>query len=156
MFGISDAWLVDAACLSFSMPLKTIKQLWYCMTGKNLFPYIGPWDGRRCGECAMDADGVQLATMAALLGPPPPKLLVNAGGRALEFFDEDGTPLYEVPDQTLEDRFASAFVGTTVEHPPEESAAFIAFIRRVLVWDGEERPRASDLFQDPWVRCSDL
>jgi len=93
----------------------------------------------------------QLARMVTLLGPPPPQLLDDSGPRALEFFNEDGSPKGEAPNETLESILASSLerVGQTMT--AEESEAFLAFLRRTLTWTEEERPTASDLLNDPWL-----
>ncbi|KAG6894571.1 hypothetical protein C0992_005552 [Termitomyces sp. T32_za158] len=91
----------------------------------------------------------QLARMAALLGPPPQQLLDDSGSRALEFFDEDGSPKGGVPHETLESSLASCLekVGQTMT--AKESEMFLAFIRRTVTWTQETRATASELLDDP-------
>ncbi|KAF9474649.1 kinase-like protein [Pholiota conissans] len=107
------------------------------------------------GEDELTRDTNQLARMVALLGPPPEALLADSGPRALEFFNEDGSPKGDVPNDTLESLLASSLDS---EHEDddrkmttEESEMFLAFIRRALTWDDVKRPSASELFADPWV-----
>jgi len=89
--------------------------------------------------------------MVALLGPPPPQLLGDSGPRALEFFNEDGPPKGEVPNETLESVLASSLERVEQTMTAEESEAFLAFLRRTLTWREGERPTASELINDPWL-----
>jgi len=34
----------------------------------------------------------------------------------------------------------------------EQSAMFLAFVRRMLQWNSEDRPSAKELLQDPWLQ----
>jgi hypothetical protein len=34
----------------------------------------------------------------------------------------------------------------------EQKACFLAFIRRMLQWRPEQRPSASELLRDPWLK----
>lgn len=88
-------------------------------------------------------------------------LLTASGPQALEFFNEDGSAKYSdsVPEQTLESRLASmlevkdgSFPMTVTRAPDtDEAKAFVAFIRRVLVWEQDKRPSAAELRGDRWV-----
>ncbi len=90
--------------------------------------------------------------MVALLGPPPRQLLDDSGPRALEFFNEDGSPKGEAPNETLELVLASSLERVEQTMTAEESGAFLAFLRRTLTWTEEERPTASELIDDPWLQ----
>jgi len=90
--------------------------------------------------------------MVALLGPPPRQLLDDSGPCALEFFNEDGSPKGEAPNETLESVLASSLEQVEQNMTAEESRAFLAFLRRTLRWTEEERPTASELINDPWLQ----
>jgi serine/threonine-protein kinase SRPK3 len=89
--------------------------------------------------------------MVALLGPPPEAFLADSGPRALEFFNENGSAKGDVPNETLESVLASSLEHAKPKMTDEESAAFLAFIRRALTWTEEERASASELLNDPWI-----
>ena len=115
------------------------------MFGRHLF-------SRQDAPDELTADKNQLARMVALLGPPPPQLLDDSGPRALEFFNEDGSPKGEAPNETLESVLASSLERVTKQTmTAEESKTFLAFLRRTLTWTEEERPTASELINDPWL-----
>ncbi|KAF8891447.1 kinase-like domain-containing protein [Gymnopilus junonius] len=114
--------------------------IWNLLLGENLFPRT--W--------AYTADKDQLARMVALLGPPPSSFL-DVGPRALEFFNQDGSPKGEVPSETLESLLASSLERTKKTMTAEESAAFLAFLRRALTWTPEGRVSAEELLWDPWI-----
>jgi len=86
-----------------------------------------------------------LAQMVALLGPPPPELLADAGPRALEFFNRDGSSKGQIPGYTLESLLEANLerVGGTMSE--EEKEAFLYFMRRTLTWRAEERASATEL-----------
>ena len=90
--------------------------------------------------------------MVALLGSPPPQLLDDSGSRALEFFNEDGSPKGEVPNETLESILASSLERVGRVMTAWESKAFLAFIRRTLTWTEEGRATASELIDHPWLQ----
>jgi len=91
--------------------------------------------------------------MVALLGPPPPQLLDDSGPRALEFFNEDGSPKGEVPNETLESVLASSLERIERTMTADESEAFLAFLRTTLTWTEEERATVSELINvDPWLQ----
>jgi serine/threonine-protein kinase SRPK3 len=70
------------------------------------------------------ADKNQLVQMVALLGPPPPQLLLpDSGPRALEFFNEDGSAKGEVPNETLESVLALSLECAGKTMMTEESEA---------------------------------
>ena len=114
------------------------------MFGRPLF-------SRRGAPDELTADKNQLARMVALLGPPPPQLLDDSGPRALEFFNEDGSPKGEAPNETLESVLASSLERVERTMTTEESKAFLDFLRRTLTWTEEERATASELLNDPWL-----
>ncbi|KAF8891445.1 kinase-like domain-containing protein [Gymnopilus junonius] len=118
--------------------------IWDFLLDQNLFP-------RPSGLDTHTADQNQLARMVALLGPPPEALLVDSGPRALEFFNEDGSPKGEVPSETLESLLASSLEQRNKTLTAEESAAFLAFLRRALTWTEDGRVSAEELLEDPWI-----
>lgn len=38
----------------------------------------------------------------------------------------------------------------------EERDKFLAFMRRILQWDSDDRPSAKELLDDPWLLVEDL
>lgn len=92
--------------------------------------------------------------MVALLGAPPKDLLdmyQTVLPDAPNYFNEDGSPIAVVPEQTLESRLASALEGKMFVMTLKQQEAFVAFLRRVLVWHLKRRPSALVLLQDPWI-----
>ncbi|KAJ3739984.1 putative CDK4/6 [Lentinula detonsa] len=121
--------------------------VWHLIFGEQLFSR----------EDALDedtADVNQLAQMYALLGPPPPKLLIDSGPRASEFFNEDGSAKGAVPSETLESLLESSLERVKETMTAEESGVFLNFIRKTLTWTAEERASVSDLVNDAWVLSS--
>ncbi|KAF8891451.1 kinase-like domain-containing protein [Gymnopilus junonius] len=118
--------------------------MWDFLLGENLFPQMRGLDPHTASQN-------QLARMVALLGPPPEALLADSGPRALEFFNPDGSPKGEVPSDTLESLLASGLERTEKTMTTEESAAFLAFLRRTLTWTEEGRVSVEELLVDPWI-----
>ncbi|KAF8891448.1 kinase-like domain-containing protein [Gymnopilus junonius] len=120
-------------------------EIWDFLLGQNLFPRTWALDTHT-------ADKNQLARMVALLGPPPSSFL-DVGPRALDFFNQDGSPKGEVqnPSETLESLLASSLERTKKMMTAEESAAFLSFLRRALTWTPEGRVSAEELLWDPWI-----
>lgn len=114
------------------------------MTGIRLFP-------RLLKDNRVIANKVQMAAMTRVFGPAPKALLDAAGPKALEFFDEDGSPKYEVEHPTLDSILAYAIEEANPPVSPEQSEAFLAFVRRIFIWEPHKRPSASDLLKDPWI-----
>ena len=95
----------------------------------------------------------RLAQMVALLGPPPPELLANAGPRALEFFNHDGSAKGQVPDYTLESLLEANLGRVKKTMTKEEKESFLFFMRRTLTWTAEKRASVVELLNDlkPWA-----
>ncbi|CAG8306747.1 unnamed protein product [Penicillium salamii] len=86
-----------------------------------------------------------LGHISSLLGPPPKELL-DKGTRTDLFYDSDGR-----------------FKGTNIapskfnfEHSirnlrNEDKRIFIKFVRRMIIWDPEERSTATELLHAPWL-----
>lgn len=94
--------------------------------------------------------------MAVLFGPPPQALLDAAGPWALQFFNEDGSSRYEVDPYTLESVLDFSLKEADPPVSPEQSQAFLAFLRRIFVWEADKRPSASDLLKDPWITATGM
>jgi hypothetical protein len=62
------------------------------------------------------------------------------------FFDK-GT----VPNETLESILLCSLKHAGRTMTPQESEAFLAFIRKTLTWTGETRASASEFTKDPWL-----
>ncbi|QMW38800.1 hypothetical protein G4B11_002036 [Aspergillus flavus] len=89
-------------------------------------------------------DGVHVAELVALLGPPPQEFLQKRELSSV-FWDEPGKwkNLVPVPDRTLE-KLAVNIQGEDVE-------GFLRWLRLVLQWNPEDRPTALELLMDPWL-----
>ncbi|RTE69519.1 hypothetical protein BHE90_016103 [Fusarium euwallaceae] len=109
---------------------------WDLLEGRTLF------SARK--EDGSFSDGVHLSELIAALGPPPPELLNRNRKRALEYWDENYKWDEFVPipkEKTLE----------ALESKLEDKTKFLAFMRRALSWDPNDRPTAKELLQDPWL-----
>ncbi|KAL4783324.1 kinase-like protein [Aspergillus varians] len=91
------------------------------------------------------SDGNHLAEMIALLGPPPIDMLRNSA-YASKFFDGDGNwkESIKIPSLSLE-KIEGQLQG-------EQQQLFLAFLRKMLKWQPEERESARDLLDDSWLR----
>ncbi|UCK59335.1 hypothetical protein AFCA_002153 [Aspergillus flavus] len=89
-------------------------------------------------------DGVHVAELVALLGPPPQEFLQKRELSSV-FWDEPGKwkNLVPVPDRTLE-KLAVNIQGEDVE-------GFLRWLRLALQWNPEDRPTALELLMDPWL-----
>ncbi|KAJ1710668.1 prp4 [Aspergillus flavus] len=89
-------------------------------------------------------DGVHVAELVALLGPPPQEFLQKRELSSV-FWDESGKwkNLVPVPDRTLE-KLAVNIQGEDVE-------GFLRWLRLALQWNPEDRPTALELLMDPWL-----
>ncbi|RAQ48767.1 prp4 [Aspergillus flavus] len=89
-------------------------------------------------------DGVHVAELVALLGPPPQEFLQKRELSSV-FWDEPGKwkNLVPVPDRTLE-KLAVNIEGEDVE-------GFLRWLRLALQWNPEDRPTALELLMDPWL-----
>lgn len=142
--------------------------VWDLLTGRTLFLDPG-------GESQPYSAARHLSEMIGILGPVPSALLkqeremrywrwmpevVNAEGQHCDnvvdyyggpFFSDDGKFLYGdlVPRTRRWEDEAPACIS---EH---EKDMFFRFMRRMLRWQPEERPRARELMSDPWLN-SDL
>ncbi|KAI1934066.1 hypothetical protein LOZ66_006159 [Ophidiomyces ophidiicola] len=89
-------------------------------------------------------DSIHLAEMIAIMGPPPKQFLKQSKiGRV--WWDEHGEwrgPA-PIPTHSLED-LAAKIKG-------EDKEGFLRFLRRILKWLPEERPRANEILYDPWL-----
>ncbi|KAE8138748.1 kinase-like domain-containing protein [Aspergillus pseudotamarii] len=89
-------------------------------------------------------DGVHIAELVALLGPPPREFLEKSD-LSWVFWDESGQwkNLVPIPDRSLE-KLAISIQGEDVE-------GFLRWLRRALQWNPEDRPTALELLMDPWL-----
>ncbi|RMD43946.1 hypothetical protein DV735_g1232, partial [Chaetothyriales sp. CBS 134920] len=93
-------------------------------------------------------DAAHLAELIATLGPPPLEFIRRNPVRHAEFWDEKGNWLDMAPippNRTLEELLETRRL--------KDPSRFIAFLRRVLTWDPEQRPTAAELLQDPWFKA---
>ncbi|KAF8891452.1 kinase-like domain-containing protein [Gymnopilus junonius] len=108
--------------------------IWDFLLDQNLFP-------RPSGLDTHTADQNQLARMVALLGPPPRRFW-RLGSPRSRVFQRGRVSQGEVPSETLESLLASSLEQRKKTLTAEESAAFLAFLRRTLTWTGKG---------DPWI-----
>ncbi|KAI8712043.1 Protein kinase domain-containing protein [Fusarium sp. LHS14.1] len=110
---------------------------WDLLEGRTLF-------GAR-KEDGSFSDCVHLSELIAALGPPPPAEFLNRNQeRALEYWNKDYMWDEFVPipkEKTLD----------AAETKLEDKTKFLAFMRRALAWDPNDRPTAKELLQDPWL-----
>ncbi|KAH0578851.1 hypothetical protein H2248_003043 [Termitomyces sp. 'cryptogamus'] len=155
--GLAQPPPLRAPEVSFGIPWGTPVDIWSfgCTIWNLMFSnHLFPRDNSRPTNDKPTVDKDQLAWMIALLGPPPRQLIDEADSHVLEFFNEDGSPKVEIPNETLESFLASSLdrVGKTMT--PQESEIFLAFIRRTVTWTQATRASASELLHDPWVTSS--
>ncbi|KAK8243410.1 kinase-like domain-containing protein [Phyllosticta capitalensis] len=115
--------------------------IWDAVEGEHLFK--DKTQGR------FEADGEHLAMTIALLGIPT-KEMAQSGGKSDQYFDEEGNwkADVEIPKTSLEEE-EKVLQG-------EERDKFLAFMRRILQWDSDDRPSAKKLLDDPWLLVEDL
>ncbi|KAB8210260.1 U4/U6 small nuclear ribonucleo protein PRP4 [Aspergillus parasiticus] len=89
-------------------------------------------------------DGVHIAELVALLGPPPQEFLEKRDLSSV-FWDESGKwkNLVPAPDRTLEN--------LAVNIQGEDVEGFLQWLRLALQWNPEDRPTALELLMDPWL-----
>ncbi|OJJ46497.1 hypothetical protein ASPZODRAFT_66697 [Penicilliopsis zonata CBS 506.65] len=89
-------------------------------------------------------DGVHIAELVALLGPPPLEFLKNVH-MSWVFWDESGNwkNLVPIPDRNFE-KLAATIRGEDVD-------GFLRWLRLALQWNPDDRPTALDLLMDPWL-----
>jgi serine/threonine-protein kinase SRPK3 len=98
---------------------------------------------------------IQLAQVAAVLGPLPRDMLEAAGPRALQVFNSDGTAKHNAPSRTLEslvDESLKARFKLTGKHDElsaDEQKQLLSFIRRCLTWNPDKRATAEELLEEP-------
>jgi serine/threonine-protein kinase SRPK3 len=115
------------------------KQIWDLFEARLLFD-TRDQDGH-------ERSGVHLASMVAILGPPPLELLSRSEA-SWKYFNTDGTlkDSFEVPDVSLE---ASA---TRLDG--DNKALFLDFVRKMLDWMPERRHTAEQLLKHPWLELN--
>ncbi|KAJ4213016.1 hypothetical protein NW759_011277 [Fusarium solani] len=109
---------------------------WDLLEGRTLFSARN--------EDSSFPDGVHLSELIAALGHPPTELLNRNRKRALEYWGENYKWDEFVPipkDKTLE----------AAETKLKDKTRFLAFMRKALGWDPNDRPTAKELLQDPWL-----
>ncbi|KAE8308394.1 kinase-like domain-containing protein [Aspergillus transmontanensis] len=89
-------------------------------------------------------DGVHIAELVALLGPPPQEFLEKRDLSSV-FWDESGKwkNLVPAPDRTLEN--------LAVNIQGEDVEGFLRWLRLALQWNPEDRPTVLELLMDPWL-----
>ncbi|RJE21865.1 STYKc [Aspergillus sclerotialis] len=99
-----------------------------------------------CGPDGEYSDAHLLASMIALLGPPPSQFLKRSD-KSLRFWDESGVGnwrgLAEIPDVSLEE--------SELYLEGRNKDIFIQFVRKMVKWDPNERQTARELLEDPWL-----
>ncbi|KAJ5161763.1 CMGC protein kinase [Penicillium capsulatum] len=81
-----------------------------------------------------------LAEMIALLGPPPSSMIAESHATLARKFLHD----HLIPDRRIED--------TLPLLEDEAKKELLAFAKRMLVWDHEERATARELLEDPFMK----
>lgn len=112
------------------------------MFGRSLFSPTAESNSKS----AADVD--HLAQMVALLGPPPCELLADAGPRALEFFNSDGSSKGQIPGYTFESLLDANLERIGENMPEEDKEDFLYFMRSTLTWTAEERASATELLDE--------
>jgi serine/threonine-protein kinase SRPK3 len=112
------------------------EQIWPLFEDKLLFSTRDPEGEQR--------NGAHLASMVAILGPPPLEFLQRSE-TSWEYFNTDGTlkDSFEVPDVSLE------MLATRLDG--ENKAQFLDFVRKMLDWMPERRHTAEQLLEHPWL-----
>ncbi|EZF36125.1 serine/threonine-protein kinase [Trichophyton mentagrophytes] len=85
-----------------------------------------------------------LASMIALLGPPPSQFLKRSD-KSLRFWDESGNwrGLAEIADVSFEE--------SELYLEGRNKDIFIQFVRKMVRWEPNERQTARELLNDPWL-----
>ncbi|KAH8651739.1 kinase-like domain-containing protein [Ilyonectria robusta] len=113
--------------------------LWDLLEGKGLFNPTAP------GNADEYDDQSHLGQIAALIGPPPQKLL-SSGQRTSMFYKPNGE--LKDPSRVPGD---FSFENTISCMNGEERLRFIQFIKRMVKWSPEGRNTAGELLDDPWL-----
>ncbi|EPE02185.1 protein kinase [Ophiostoma piceae UAMH 11346] len=115
-----------------------------------------------------------LASIIALLGPPPPELVARSSVKS-KFFSQDGRFDLDMPAQAFRgrggcvaahraDQLLGAFKAG-IELPPSTSLEeiettlagkddreqFLEMMRKMLLWTPDRRSTANELLEDPWL-----
>ncbi|KAK7513784.1 kinase-like domain-containing protein [Phyllosticta citriasiana] len=137
--------------------------VWDAFKGEHLFtghdPELQTYRGR-----------AHLAEMIALLGPPPPNLLVRANLRNKFYSDAGGLCAQASPGAvvqgascSLTTHFAGDFCAgipipesAPLEHrvsslEGEDKECFLRLMRKMLQWEPEKRSSARELAEDEWI-----
>ena len=110
-------------------------------------------------------DPAHLARITALLGPPPQDLLAR-GKRTSLFYDPEGGFLLKTAPESVSylliyetgelkglnftpQNFNLESSVTKIEG--QDKRIFLAFVRRMLTWQPEDRSTAKELLSDPWL-----
>ncbi|KAI9803816.1 MAG: hypothetical protein M1825_001696 [Sarcosagium campestre] len=111
--------------------------LWDLLQPKRLFQ---PQDSE-----GRYSEAHHLAQMISVMGPPPLDLLRQCGEKADQYWEKNGTwkNLAPIPDTSLE-RLDQKLEG-------EEKQQFIAFMRKMLQWNPEDRQDSESLYWDEWL-----
>ncbi|CAE6412668.1 unnamed protein product [Rhizoctonia solani] len=113
--------------------------VWELLAGSKLFAGID-------AEFGIRTKRKHLADMISLLGSPPMSLL-SSGRVSLSFFNSSGKfkyPKLLTPDRRLKAKFMNKM-------SQEEQAAFLDFMKGIVVWDPKERKTTRELMEHRWL-----
>ncbi|GJC94785.1 hypothetical protein ColKHC_03611 [Colletotrichum higginsianum] len=113
--------------------------IWDLFEGRHLFQGSDPKEKKYLTRA-------HLAELVALLGPPPPDLLLR-GKRSGEFFAVDGRWIADIPI-----RQSQGLDGSITRLECQKKEAFLTFVKGMLQRRPEDRKTASQLYEDPWLR----
>ncbi|EFE34010.1 uncharacterized protein ARB_06960 [Trichophyton benhamiae CBS 112371] len=113
--------------------------IWDIFEGESLFTGHDP-------EFQTYRSRAHLAEMIRLLGPPPHSLLAQGNLRS-KFFSAEGEFCAGIP---LLERVQLEERETTFEG--QEKLAFLRMVRKILLWQPENRSSARELERDEWIQ----
>jgi serine/threonine-protein kinase SRPK3 len=111
------------------------------------------------------------AELTAVMGPPPPEFLQRSEILEKGIWDKDGKSILQIENRKFIYIQSSLLtplgeIGNWIDSLPlrnmnlenlakryegEDKINFLAFIRKTLKWNPDERPEAIELLSDPWL-----
>ncbi|KAK6209855.1 hypothetical protein QIS74_11439 [Colletotrichum tabaci] len=135
-----DVVLGDFGAASYPVDIWNVGvMIWDLFEGRHLFQGSDPKEKKYLTRA-------HLAELVALLGPPPPDLLLR-GKRSGEFFAVDGRWIADIPIPQ-----SQGLDGSITRLEGQKKEAFLTFVKGMLQWRPEDRKTASQLYDDPWLR----